>query len=478
MLHEFFLSLDEYLEQIYYPDINESGIRGMKELAQTYKKAEIYFHIDLDGVTSAVGMKAYLEGYGIKVVDVHTIQYGGMEFEAVKPKKGNLAVMVDFAHGKPMMHIHTDHHDSQTGTVASTSTNFKHAASNAGTISQEISPKDIYPTEDIKLINMVDSADYVSKDISVDDVLRAAYNFDKKLSIEKNRTFMGLVANKMLLAFKNKKGFLKEVVMNCKPSLISMFTVIRKVATDAGYPIDELTAKGEDYRERQAGKLQKLKKIEEVFKLGNGEYAMFGNSLVQYGGGYMAKGGFDRYTPFKLNPGCDFFIIGWPMGLVQASKNPFKKGKNPYHLGDIAKKILTKYKSKLSKIVLPFGQLKRSMERDIWKKGSPDSFGFTYEDLEALFGDAVKSSKWAKQNKAIVSSIAGKHFDKLSDKQLDILDNFEINIYDLITRQSGGHKDITNIAGLNLIPGKGEGVKWVKTIMTDLAKEMKDMKLK
>ena len=37
-----------------------SGIRNIKQLAKKYKKAEIYFHIDLDGVTSALAMKEYL----------------------------------------------------------------------------------------------------------------------------------------------------------------------------------------------------------------------------------------------------------------------------------------------------------------------------------------------------------------------------------------------------------------------------------
>ena len=41
--------------------LKESGIRGMRELAKRYPKAKIYFHQDLDGVTTAIGMKNYLE---------------------------------------------------------------------------------------------------------------------------------------------------------------------------------------------------------------------------------------------------------------------------------------------------------------------------------------------------------------------------------------------------------------------------------
>ena len=64
--------------------ISESGIRDINALAQRYPKAEIYFHQDLDGVTTALAMKSYLEQHGIKVVDAHVIQYGDKEFSIKK----------------------------------------------------------------------------------------------------------------------------------------------------------------------------------------------------------------------------------------------------------------------------------------------------------------------------------------------------------------------------------------------------------
>jgi hypothetical protein len=54
--------------------IRESGIRDINALAKRYPKAEIYFHQDLDGVTTALAMKKYLEDNGINVVDAHIIQ--------------------------------------------------------------------------------------------------------------------------------------------------------------------------------------------------------------------------------------------------------------------------------------------------------------------------------------------------------------------------------------------------------------------
>lgn len=65
--------------------IKESGIRNIGELAKRYPKAKIYFHQDLDGVTTAIAMKKYLENQGIKVVDSEVIQYGSKEFAIKKP---------------------------------------------------------------------------------------------------------------------------------------------------------------------------------------------------------------------------------------------------------------------------------------------------------------------------------------------------------------------------------------------------------
>ena len=123
--------------------ITESGIRNIRELSKRYPEAKIYFHQDLDGVTTALGMKSYLEQNGIKVVDAEIIQYGDKEFAIKKlDAEGDvMPVLVDFAHGKPMFIIHTDHHDTQAGVEQGTSTNFKASRSNVETISQTVSPK-------------------------------------------------------------------------------------------------------------------------------------------------------------------------------------------------------------------------------------------------------------------------------------------------------------------------------------------------
>ena len=322
--------------------LKESGIRDIKELSKRYPKAEIYFHQDLDGVTTAIAMKKYLENNGIDVVDAHVIQYGDKEF-AVKKNDAmgdTMPVLVDFAHGKPMFVIHTDHHDRQAGAEDTKSTSFRQSRSNVATISQVVSPKDLFPSSDILLINTVDSADFARQNLNPEDVVNYLYRFDRETSLQGNKMLLGLVINKLLLAFKNKPGFLEMLVMDSQPSLMSILNNIKSWMKSAGAPTpEELQKNAEDYT-------QKMKSFPTVTD----------NIIFQYGGGSMFKpGSYDRYTPYKNNPEADFLIMAWPMGLVQASCNPFKKDRElkGVNLGEIAQEVLSKWEEQLRQKTVP-----------------------------------------------------------------------------------------------------------------------------
>ena len=159
--------------------LKESGIRDIKELSKRYPKAEIYFHQDLDGVTTAIAMKKYLENNCIDVVDTHIIQYGDKEFAVKKndAQGDTMPVLVDFAHGKPMFVIHTDHHDRQAGAEDTKSTSFRQSRSNVETLSQIVSPKELFPSSDILLISTVDSADFARKNLTPEDVYSTIYYY-------------------------------------------------------------------------------------------------------------------------------------------------------------------------------------------------------------------------------------------------------------------------------------------------------------
>ena len=420
--------------------IKESGIREINKLANRYPKAEIYFHQDLDGVTTAIAMKKYLEDNGIKVVDAHVIQYGDKEFSVKKnDAQGDvMPVLVDFAHGKPMFVIHTDHHDRQAGAEDTKSVSFRHSRSNVETISQVVSPRDIFPNSDILLISTVDSANFAMNDISVDEVINYLFKLNKDSSLAKNKMALGLVANKLLLAFKNKPGFLEELVMKCTPSLMNILQNIKRIMVEKGYAkVPELEKNKEQYIKQM--KTSPNVKIE-------------GNIIVQYGGGnMMSPGSYDRYTPFKNNPEADFIVIAWPLGLVQASCNPYKKERElkGVNLGEIAQEVLSKWEGSLKEKEIPLSTIKWISERS--KGFGSESVGFTFKDFVALYGNKYKTMDNGKETLTRIGKMMETPFTDLSDEEKEMLDKVTINAWDLIQANSGGHKCITNISGLSYL---------------------------
>ena len=416
--------------------IKETGLRNISALKKRYNKAEIYFHQDLDGVTTALAMKNYLEDNGIDVVGSHIIQYGDKEF-AVKKNDAQgdvMPVLVDFAHGKPMFVIHTDHHDRQVGVEKGTSKQFRGARSNVETISQVVSPKDIFPSADIMLINTVDSADFAKYDLTPNDVVNYIYRVDKDSSLQKNKMLLGLVINKLLLAFKNKPGFLERLVMDSEPSLLSILNNIKSwmKETNAAQP-EELQKNAQEYKE----KMQDFPRVSD-------------NIIFQYGGGSMFKpGSYDRYTPFRNNPEADFLIMAWPMGLVQASCNPFKKDRElkGVNLGEIAQEVLGKWEGQLKEKSVPLSTIKWVSETS----AGPESVGFTFKDFDALYGGKFMFMDGGEKALAKVKELMEKPFKDLTEAEMLLLDKIGINVWDLIQANSGGHKCITNISGLNYI---------------------------
>lgn len=466
-------------------NLSESGIRNIKKWAKKFNKAEGYFHQDTDGVTSAIGFKAYLENSGIKTAKVHMIQYGGRSYAVDKPSKGTLVWMVDFALSKPQLHLWTDHHDSEhLGTPEQTSTAFVSSPANATHISMAISPRDIFPNNDLEIISTVDSADFARQELTPDDIMRSAFKVDKSVSVKGNHQMMGLVTNSLLLANKNKKGFLEELVMSAKPSLVSIYNTIIQLSKKYGYAPPEEIQKGQEaYNLAQKKKVVASGSINDIKSLKSGQSVLIGNVVCQYGGGVMGmnKGmQYNRYTVFKNHPDADFLCMMWPMGLLQISANPFKSGKSPVHLGDLLlKKVLGKYKGMLQSKMVSLDNLKRIYETDIEKKGSSESFGFTFDDLLNTFKDnqvqgidLETTGKW----KDIVRDISNKQWGKLSYKQKNILKKISISAYDIIMSQSGGHYGISNLTNLNVL-GKGY-VDVIKKIAVDVVKELSKLELK
>jgi hypothetical protein len=454
--------------------IKESGIKNIKDISRRYPKAEIYFHQDLDGVTTAIAMKKYLESNGIKVVDSHVIQYGDKEFSIKKndAKGDTMPVLVDFAHGKPMFVIHTDHHDRQAGAEDTKSTSFRQSRSNVETISQVVSPRDLFPSSDVLLINTVDSADFARQNLTPTDVVNYLFRFDKEKSLQNNKMLLGLVINKLLLAFKNKPGFLESLVMDSQPSLMSILTNIRSWMKQSVVPTElQLQKNADDY----ASQMKDFPKVSD-------------NIIFQYGGGSMFKAGsYDRYTPFRNNPEADFLIMAWPMGLVQASCNPFKKDRElkGVNLGEIGQEVIGKWADQLKQKTVPLSTIKWVSETSV----NPESIGFTFKDFKALYGEKIMYMEGGEKVLDKIETMMEKPFKNLSEEEMMTLDKIGVNALDLIQSNSGGHKCITNISGLNYLgkstrPPKGgtryndsddsPSVKFTKMVANEFQRVLKE----
>jgi hypothetical protein len=174
------------------------------------------------------------------------------------------------------------------------------------------------------------------------------------------------------------------------------------------------------------------------------------NIIVQYGGGNMMKpGSYDRYTPFKNNPETDFLVIAWPLGLLQASCNPFKKDRElkGVNLGDIAQEVLSKWESQLKSKRVPLSTIKYVSESSI----GPMSVGFTFKDFKALYGDKFEELENGELLMKQIQYVMSLPYKELTEKQFEMLDKIGVSAWDLIQANSGGHKCITNISGLNYL---------------------------
>jgi hypothetical protein len=94
-------------------------------------------------------------------------------------------------------------------------------------------------------------------------VMNYLFKYDKDKTLQRNKMLMGLVVNKLLLAYKNKPRFLEDIVLNAQPSLLSILNNIRKQATEKGF------ATPQDMIQNQAKYLESRKDPEVVKTIGN-----------------------------------------------------------------------------------------------------------------------------------------------------------------------------------------------------------------
>jgi hypothetical protein len=224
--------------------------------------------------------------------------------------------------------------------------------------------------------------------------------------------------------------------MDAKPSLQSILLNIKDIMEKEGYAsIDQLLKNQEFY-------IQSRKEKGVTYEDG---------IISQYTLGPTQKsGGYDRYTPFMNHPDADFLVTGLPMGMVQASCNPYKKERalKGVDLGQIKNEVLEKFRPELEKQKITFGTLKRISEMDTDKS----SVGFTFKDFLAIYGNAPSLTiNGSERLEKYLDYMSKKLFKSIPAEDRKVFNKASVNGYDVIMANSGGHKCITNISGINYI---------------------------
>lgn len=433
--------------------LKESGIENIKNIAKQYKYFELYFHQDLDGVFTAVGMKEYLKQYGLKLKNAIPIQYGKQEYETKKPdvSSDTMAVLVDFAHGHREFKIHIDHHDTQTGIEAGTSTQFKHAASNTETLSGLISSRDIYPASDIKYINMIDNAEFLNNKVSPKDLVKSIFKKGKTTGESKKN--MILVVNRLLSVYKNKNDFMVNIVKDSSPSIYNIYLNCVKYSKNLNSTPD-LKNNADKY-------VRELKKYSDL----NYEDGIIIQRSLNVGL-LKQKGSYDRYAVFRVFPDATF-LISDIMGNLQVSENGFKV-KVGIDLSELSKKILDEIKPIIDNAYTKIRYIKAYSAHG----ATENSFDFKWKDLISMCGyENIKGLN--KDNEKKVKELMDKVYGTITDDEKDYLDNFEVKSYILIEKNSGGHPSITNVGGLKYIADVKLRIKFIDAYIERMKNELK-----
>jgi len=497
-----------------------SGIRNIKQIINNHKKKfgnkfEVYFHQDLDGVCSALAIINYLNKYGMVLVDTHIIQYGSLEYAVKNPRPGSMAVLVDFANFKTIFSIATDHHDKQRGGVSGTS-HTKPSRSNAETISREIST-DIFVHVDVEMIQTIDSANFFKYKLNPLHIQSTVFTLRRNSSPGNNRFKLGLACNKILLSYKNKrisigdyhnKNLLECLVLDSTPSMYSIYNNLQRYIKNATSLEWNMSYRSHNVPHQMLSQVELYNNISEYKKTRISTKDIHIdcdlNAIIQNGIGDVFKtGSYDRYIPFEHNPKCDFLVTLLPMGFIQASRNPFiERNQIEINLADVTKELLHKHKHILENINISLSDIKRIYESEIAKMKSKfgsdySAIGFNFEDLKNYYTNSIISLPYRNdgdfktrnimnlENDTSIQKLMDKKYSLWTEVDKEFMNWYRIPIFDIILQNSGGHKSITNIQGLNFLECRHDLLnRYYKTesanevmeiLFKDFVKIMKDM---
>jgi hypothetical protein len=446
-------------------------ISEIKKFAKRYKEAIIYFHKDLDGVTTALAVKSLLNEYGIVTIGSCNIQYGAEQYSVKKVPKGILGVLVDFASGNSQYHIQFDHHQEQRGN-SNTFTIAESKSCNVEIVNELLQNSDKFSCDEIDIIRIVDSADYLRNGISIENIVPFNHINTGNEVYDK-----GLYLNKIILAYKSKYiqvngkmiNFLEFLVNNSNCDLDS---ILRNVELAQSYKSKFFNWKLKKWQ------FENLPSINEVVDnrnrfidhLSTNPYVNLKNNnvlVVEKSSPMVDTGSYDRYGVFYNNMNADYLVNTFEFGFVQISKNPFKKmDREILDLSKISRETLNKFKPIFSKIFVSLYDIKLQNESNISKLikkvdyTENEMIGFDFDEILSFDyniyyknsdGETIKFDTNNTEAVALLRKAYNKYYKYIPLTDKIYLSGLKVSLWELITSYSGGHKYITNIAALNYV---------------------------
>ena len=423
--------------------LNESGI----QLPKGTVAVKLHHHRDMDGVFSAIVTYNQLLKQGIKPskITISGIQYGddgknkAALYKKFKKSKGQAVVLVDFARIPDDVEtpdFWSDHHEFEgekpksAGKVGATE--WKSDTSHLAILRTN----NMVDSATLKAVDIVDSAGY-SK---LKDVIDMPKNFKAKGRMER----LAIICNALLVNSKivDNDSLMNQFIRDTKPSLVSFYNNILKynrLSKIQSEAIKELAKKDPDWeRVEKARSLMPSKEAKE--KIIRSDKVPFRDKIQE--------DAIDDYEEFeelkkKGNKRTDSEekryreLVDAPIDAVRARR------------GDIAKaaKDSGKFKSRGATLVQLDGRMQRYVWTQLNKKGLKHPFVIkryptfiqvsVNPELPTNIKELIDLNKIRTHVMGEIKRIFGNKYNNWA--------------FEIIEKESGGHKGITNISGLGTL---------------------------
>lgn len=423
--------------------LNESGI----QLPKNTRAAKIIHHRDMDGIFSAIIAYNQLVKQGIpsKNITTYGIQYGDdRDKDAIHKKfrrsKGQAVVLVDFSLlpkdvEEPDFwsdhHIYDGERPKSAGKVGATQ--YKSDASHLALIRTN----NMVDGATLKAIDIIDSAGYTN----LMDVINLPKNFKEKGRMER----LAILCNSLIGEIADNDTLLPNFIKNTKPSLVSFYNNLLKLVRLNNVQMEAI---------KELGKIkpnwEKVEKARELMPTLKSKMAITRDPKVPYRDKVkpIEEGALEDYEKLeKLKKKGSkrtekeqeqyLELVNKPFNIQrEITKNSIERAKQPGMLV-----------SKGATLVQNDSKIQRYIWTQMNKKGLKHPFVIK---RYSMFIQIAVNPELPDNIKELIdlNKIRIEAMEEVKKKHMN---KFNKWAFDIVEKESGGHKGITNISGLATI---------------------------